>query len=97
MLRPDASFRVKKSIKYNGGNPQPTDKTEPFVRLRRKRTESSVLLDRVRALQPMLRDAARDTETNWRVSEKTIDHLREAEVFKEVQPAGFGGFEYGLE
>lgn len=75
---------------------QPTDKTEPFVRLRRKRTEFSVLLDRVRALQPMLRDAARDTETNRRVSEKTIDHLREAEVFKLVQPAAFGGFEYGL-
>jgi hypothetical protein len=70
-------------------------KREPFARGKQKRTEFSVLLDRVRALQPTFRDAARDTETNRRVSKKTIDRLREAEIFKLVQPAAFGGFEYG--
>ncbi len=60
------------------------------------RTEFSVLLDRVRALKPIFRDAARDTETNRRVSKKAMDLLRDADLIKLVRPAAFGGFEYGL-
>lgn len=60
-----------------------------------KRTEFPVLLDRVRGLQPAIREAARQTETNRRVSKKVMDLLKEAEVTRLVRPAAFGGFEYG--
>src|SRR5579872_4872059 len=70
-------------------------KTVPFTS-KPQRTEFSVLLNRARDLQPALRAAARDTETNRRVSKKTMDHLRQAELTKLVRPARFGGFEYGL-
>jgi 3-hydroxy-9,10-secoandrosta-1,3,5(10)-triene-9,17-dione monooxygenase len=60
------------------------------------RPEFSVLLNRVRDLKPIFREAARDTETNRRVPKSTMDHLRDAELIKLVRPARFGGFEYGL-
>ena len=69
-------------------------KTVPFAS-KPQRTEFSVLLNRVRELQPAVRAAARDTETNRRVSKKTMDLLREAELTKLMRPARFGGFEYG--
>ena len=69
-------------------------KTVPFTS-KPQRTEFSVLLNRARDLQPAIRAAARDTETNRRVSKKTMDLLREAELTKLVRPARFGGFEYG--
>src|SRR3984957_21115868 len=70
-------------------------KTVPFAP-KQPRPDFSVLLDRVRALKPIFRDAARDTETNRRVPKKTMEHLRDAELTKLVRPARFGGFEYGL-
>jgi alkylation response protein AidB-like acyl-CoA dehydrogenase len=70
-------------------------KTVPFA-AKQTRTEFPVLLDRVRELKPIFRDSARDTETNRRVSKKTMDLLRDAELTKLVRPARFGGFEYGL-
>jgi 3-hydroxy-9,10-secoandrosta-1,3,5(10)-triene-9,17-dione monooxygenase len=69
-------------------------KTVPFAS-KSPRPEFSVLLNRVRELQPAVRAAARDTETNRRVSKRTMDLLREAELTKLVRPARFGGFEYG--
>jgi len=69
-------------------------KTVPFASSP-QRTQFAVLLDRTRELQPVFRAAARDTETNRRVSKKTMDLLREAELTKLVRPARFGGFEYG--
>src|ERR1700685_921986 len=65
-------------------------KTVPFA-AKQARTDFSVLLDRVRDLKPIIRDAARDTETNRRGPKKTMDHLRDAELTKLVRPAGFGG------
>ncbi|MGB8477707.1 MAG: acyl-CoA dehydrogenase family protein [Acidobacteriaceae bacterium] len=76
-------------------NVQLAAKTVPFA-AKQDRTEFSVLLDRARQLKPIFRDAARDTEMNRRVSKKTMDHLRDAELTKLVRPARFGGFEYGL-
>ena len=61
-------------------------KTVPFAP-KQARTDFSVLLDRVRALKPIFRDAARDTETNRRVPKKTMEHLRDAELTKLVRPA----------
>src|ERR1700691_1606268 len=69
-------------------------KTVPFAS-KPQRTKFSVLLNRVRELQPAVRAAARDTETNRRVSKKIMELLREAELTKLVRPARFGGFEYG--
>ena len=78
---------------------QLVDNTVPFPSkgtVKAGRTDFSVLLNRVRDLKPIFRDAARDTETNRRVSKKTMDLLREAELVKMLRPARFGGFEYGL-
>jgi len=63
---------------------------------KQERPAFAVLLERVRELKPVFRDAARDTETNRRVSKQTMDRLRDAELTKLVRPARFGGFEYGL-
>ena len=76
------------------GNVQLAAKTVPFAP-KHGRTEFSVLLDRARELKPVFRAAARDTETNRRVSKNTMDLLRDAELTKLVRPARFGGFEYG--
>lgn len=58
----------------------------PFDELRR----------RAQALAPTLRARAEDTERNRRVPRETIDAVREAELFKLMKPARFGGFEYGF-
>jgi resorcinol 4-hydroxylase (FADH2) len=98
MTNSGASFmpRANKSME---GSVQPAktvaSKTVAFAP-KPTRTEFAVLLDRARALKPIFRDAARDTETNRRVPKKTMEHLRDAELTKLVQPARFGGFEYGL-
>jgi resorcinol 4-hydroxylase (FADH2) len=76
-------------------NVQVAAKTVPFA-TKQERAPFAVLLERVRELKPIFRDAARDTETNRRVSKKTMDLLRDAELTKLVRPARFGGFEYGL-
>lgn len=60
-----------------------------------KRTEFPILLERIRELKPIFREQARETESNRRVSKRTMDLLREAEVTKALRPAAFGGFEYG--
>jgi resorcinol 4-hydroxylase (FADH2) len=89
---------MRAKFKINGGTVQLAANTVPFAGKatpKQERTEFSVLLDRVRALQPVIRDAARDTETNRRVPKKTMDLLRDAELTKLVRPARFGGFEYG--
>jgi len=73
--------------------------TVPFaakVAAKPARPEFPVLLNRARALKPIFRDAARDTETNRRVPKSTMHHLRDAELIKLMRPARFGGFEYGV-
>ena len=47
-------------------------------------------------LVPMLRETAQATETNRRVSEHTTDAFREAGIFRLMQPARYGGYEYGF-
>jgi 3-hydroxy-9,10-secoandrosta-1,3,5(10)-triene-9,17-dione monooxygenase len=70
-------------------------KTVPFPG-KQERTDFSILMDRVRAITPFVREAARDTETGRRVPQATMDRMRDAELIKLVRPARFGGFEYGL-
>jgi resorcinol 4-hydroxylase (FADH2) len=54
------------------------------------------LIRRARELIPTLRARARSVEEARRVSADTTRLLREAELFRLMQPARFGGFEYGF-
>lgn len=56
-----------------------------------------VLLERARALLPVLHERAGETESRRQVSAETIAGLREAGLFHVGQPARFGGYEIGLD
>jgi resorcinol 4-hydroxylase (FADH2) len=47
-------------------------------------------------LVPLLRERAQSTEVARRVSVETMDCFREAGFFKLMQPARYGGYEYGF-
>ena len=53
------------------------------------------LVARARNLQPLLRQRAKETEANRRVSAETTAVLADAGLFKIVKSKRFGGFEYG--
>jgi alkylation response protein AidB-like acyl-CoA dehydrogenase len=53
------------------------------------------LLDRVRSLAPTFAATSAETEAAKRVPASSMQALRDAEIFKLVKPARFGGFEYG--
>ena len=55
------------------------------------------LLRRAQAIGALAREAALDTERQRRVSAALIDKMREAQLFRVMQPTRFGGFEYGYE
>lgn len=55
------------------------------------------LLDRARALVPMLRDAAQEAERERHVLPDVFDALSEAGVLKMCAPAKFGGYEVDFE
>ena len=50
-------------------------------------------LDRARSLAPVLRERAFAAEQARRISDETIAELKEAGLFRILQPARFGGFE----
>ena len=50
-------------------------------------------LDRARSLAPVLRERAFATEQARRISDETMGELKEAGMFRILQPARFGGFE----
>lgn len=50
-------------------------------------------LDRARALAPALRERALATEQARTISDETIRELKQAELFRILQPARFGGYE----
>jgi 3-hydroxy-9,10-secoandrosta-1,3,5(10)-triene-9,17-dione monooxygenase len=53
------------------------------------------LVTRARALKPILREKARETELNRRVSAEVIDLMRQNGLFNAIKPKRFGGYEYG--
>lgn len=53
------------------------------------------ILDRVLAVAPDIRARAVATESAGRVSDETVAQLRETGLYKVMQPARFGGYEYG--
>ena len=52
--------------------------------------------DAARELVPYLRERAAQTERERRVSDEATDKFRQAGFFKLMQPARFGGYEYGF-
>jgi 3-hydroxy-9,10-secoandrosta-1,3,5(10)-triene-9,17-dione monooxygenase len=58
-------------------------------------TEFVEVLDRVRKLRPDIDSRALAAEKARRVPAETMDALRDADVFRIMQPRRFGGFEYG--
>ncbi len=55
------------------------------------------LLSRARAIAEVVRARVQETEANRRVADDVIERIREAELFRVLQPQAFGGFEYGFE
>ncbi len=55
------------------------------------------LLSRAQDIGRRARECARETELNRRVSADLIRDMREADLFRILQPARFGGFEYGYD
>ena len=56
----------------------------------------SELLSRARAIAEIVRARAQATETNRRIADDVIERMREAELFRILQPNAYGGFEYGF-
>lgn len=55
------------------------------------------LLGRARSIGVLARKAAIETERQRHVSAELVGKMREAELFRVMQPARFGGFEYGYD
>jgi alkylation response protein AidB-like acyl-CoA dehydrogenase len=65
----------------------------------RTSTKPSVaeLLGRARSIGVLARKSAIETERQRHVSAELVGKMREAELFRVMQPARFGGFEYGYD
>ncbi|HLH89699.1 MAG TPA: acyl-CoA dehydrogenase family protein [Xanthobacteraceae bacterium] len=61
------------------------------------RPDASELLARARDIAVIARERARETESARRVSADMIARMREADLFRVLQPKAYGGFEYGFE
>ena len=58
------------------------------------RVEPHVLVERARAMVPYLRERAAQTERERTIPAETYARMRDAQFFRILQPAEFGGFEY---
>jgi alkylation response protein AidB-like acyl-CoA dehydrogenase len=59
------------------------------------RPEFNDILERIRRLAPEIGGRALSAEKARRVPQETMDALRDANVFRMMQPKRFGGYEYG--
>ena len=57
----------------------------------------SDLLARARAIAAVARERAQQTETDRRVGDDMIERMRQADLFRVMQPRAYGGFECGFE
>src|ERR1700753_3850528 len=55
------------------------------------------LVSRAELIRPFVREQAEQTEINRKVSSEAIARMREAGLFRIMQPAIYGGYEYGFE
>jgi len=61
------------------------------------RPSVSELLERAREIAGIARERALETETARRVSDDMIARIRQAGLFKIMQPQAYGGYEYGFD
>jgi resorcinol 4-hydroxylase (FADH2) len=61
------------------------------------RPEVPDLLARAHAIAELARARAQQTEADRRVGEDMIERMREADLFRIMQPQAYGGFEYGFD
>jgi resorcinol 4-hydroxylase (FADH2) len=59
--------------------------------------ETAELLSRAAAIGDLAREAALETERERHVSAELIGRMREAKLFRVMQPARYGGFEHGYD
>jgi resorcinol 4-hydroxylase (FADH2) len=57
----------------------------------------SDLLARARAIAELARERAQQTEADRRVGDDMIARMRQADLFRVMQPRAYGGFEYGFD
>src|ERR1700719_1351484 len=62
-----------------------------------QRPDVAELLARARDIAGIARERARETEAARRVSDDMIARLRQADLFRIMQPRAYGGFEYGFD
>jgi len=62
-----------------------------------ERPAVSDLLDRAREIAAIAREQAQETEAARRVSDEMIARMRQAGLFKIMQPQAYGGYEYGFD
>jgi alkylation response protein AidB-like acyl-CoA dehydrogenase len=55
------------------------------------------LVSRAAAIRTLVREQAEQTEINRRVSEEAVARMRDAGLFRIMQPAAYGGYEYGFD
>ena len=61
------------------------------------RPDVSELLNRARAIAGFARERVLETEAARRVGDDAIARMREADLFRVMQPKAYGGFEYGFD
>ena len=69
----------------------------PTAISRLDRPDVAVLLDRAHDIAGVARTQAQQTEAARRVGDDMIARMREADLFRIMQPQAYGGFEYGFE
>jgi len=57
----------------------------------------SDLLTRARAIAALARERAQQTEADRRVGDDMIERMRQADLFRIMQPRAYGGLEYGFD
>jgi alkylation response protein AidB-like acyl-CoA dehydrogenase len=62
-----------------------------------ERPDAAELLARAREIAALARERARATEAERRVADDMIARMRQADLFRVMQPAAHGGFEYGFD
>ena len=61
------------------------------------RPDVAELLERAREIAGVARERALETETARRVSDDVVARMRQADLFRVMQPEIYGGFEYGFD
>jgi alkylation response protein AidB-like acyl-CoA dehydrogenase len=63
----------------------------------RERPAVAELLRRAGAIADLARERAQQTETERRIGDDIIARMRQADLFRVMQPRAYGGFEYGFD